>query len=333
MKMMHVALAAALALVVPMFAGPAAAMDKVRYILPVPPNLPSAAPLILAKHLGYFKDEGIDVEFLVGKGGVDGATQVGAGNAEFSGGMGDTSMIVRANKVPVRAVMLLGDGGLMALATRKDAGIESPKDLKGKSVSVLSFQDTTYYALLGMLASQGLSKADVDIQALGPAGMTQTIVAGKVPAMAALPDFVVTAEDAGTPLTLFPAQKYTPSMAQAVIASDKVIAENPDLVRRFVAATRKAFLAVRDDPAAMAKAYVEAVPAYKDKQAYIEKVFRLYGDLAYGHQKVAGAFDPATLAKLQDFYVEIGILRGKTPVEELYTNAFIPAAPAAAQAK
>lgn len=330
MRQTSKALVAALALAGSLLAMPAQAQDKpalekVRYILPTPPTLPSMAPIVLAKHLGYYADAGLDVELLTGKGGVDAATQVGAGNAEFSGGMGDTSMIVRANRVPVRAVMLLGDGGLMALTVRTDAGVASPKDLKGKAISVLSFQDTTYYSLLGVLASAGLSKGDVDVQALGPAGMTQALVAGKVQAMAALPDFVVTAEEAGTGITLFPAKEFTPSMAQAVIASDRVIQENPGLVRRFVQATVKSFVALRDDPAGMTKVYVEAVPAHKGKEAYLEKVFRLYGRLAYGKQPVPGAFDPATLDTLQKFYADIGILRTTTPIEDLYTNAFVTA--------
>jgi NitT/TauT family transport system substrate-binding protein len=33
--------------------------------------------------------------------------------------------------------------------------------------------------------------------------------------------------------------------------------------------------------------------------------------------------DPQRLSNLQDFYLEKGIIRQKTPVDELYTNEFI----------
>jgi NitT/TauT family transport system substrate-binding protein len=316
-------LCSALALTGILLAGPVLALDKVRYILPTSPNIPSMAPPQIAKHLGYYEAEGLDVEFIVGKGGVDAASQVGAGNAEFAGGIGDTSMIVRANRVPVKGVMLLGDGALMALAVRDDAGVDGLKDLKGKSVSVLSFQDTTYYALLGMLGSVGLAKSDVDAQSLGPSGMTQMFVSGQVQAMAALPDFVVTAEDAGTKFKVYASKDFTPSMAQAILTSDKLIAENPDLVRRFIRATNKAFTQFRHDPAGMTKAFVATIPSLAGKEAYLERVFALYGKLAYGNQKVPGAFDPAKLDKLQKLYSEVGVLRTTTPVEELYTNAFV----------
>ena len=56
----------------------------------------------------------------------------------------------------------------MQLVVRADSGIKKPADLKGKTISVMSFQDTTYYALLGLLASAGLTQNDVNIQAVGP---------------------------------------------------------------------------------------------------------------------------------------------------------------------
>jgi NitT/TauT family transport system substrate-binding protein len=307
------------------WAAPAAALDRVRYILPVPAETPSVGIWQIAKHLGYYKDEGIDVEFIVGKGGVDAATQVGANNADFSGGIGDTSMIVRGNGVPVKAIMLFGGGSLTVLSLRRDAGIKQIEDLKGKAISVLGYQDTTYYSLLGVLGSVGLKKSDVDVQALGPAGMVQFLVSGRVQAMASPPDFAVDTQLAGTDIDIIPAGRYTASMAQATMASDKIIKENPDLVRRFVRATMKAFVQFRNDPAGMANAFVGAVPSQKPNLARIEKIFALYSRLTYGGQTVAGAFDPKILAKVQDAYLDMGVIRKGAPVDELYTNDFVNA--------
>jgi NitT/TauT family transport system substrate-binding protein len=302
---------------------PALALDKVRYIFPVPAETPSVGIWQIANYLGYYKDEGIEVEFLIGKGGVDAATSVGAGNAEFSGGIGDTSMIVRANGVPVRGIMLFGGGSLTVLSFRKDANIKKIEDLKGKKISVLGYQDTTYYSLLGVLGSAGIKKADVDVQALGPAGMTQLLVGGEVQAMASPPDFAVTAQIAGAETDVIPAGLYTASMAQATIASDKIIKENPDLVRRFTRATMKAFVKFRSDPNAMAETFVEAVPSQKPNLDRIKKIFSLYASVTYGGQTIPGAFDPNVLNKVQDSYLALGVVRRATPVSELYTNEFV----------
>ena len=68
----------------------------------------------------------------------------------------------------------MGGRGFMQLVVREDSGIVDPKDLKGKDVSVMAYQDTTYYALQGMLAKVGLSVKDLNAQAAGPTGVWQS---------------------------------------------------------------------------------------------------------------------------------------------------------------
>ena len=139
-----------------------AVAEDVTYLLPAPAFLPAFGPWMLAQAKGYYKAEGLNVTFQRARGGVDVAKQVGAGNAVIGGGIGDTSIIVRANGIPVKSVALLGGGSLVQLVVHADSGINGPSDLKGKTITALSLQDTTYYTLLGMLASVGLTRHDVN---------------------------------------------------------------------------------------------------------------------------------------------------------------------------
>jgi NitT/TauT family transport system substrate-binding protein len=65
------------------------------------------------------------------------------------------------------------------------------------------------------------------------------------------------------------------------------------------------------------------VPDWKGKEGGITAAFRYYATLVYPGQKTLGEVDVERLAKLQDFYLAKGIIRQKTPVEELYTNEFV----------
>src|ERR1700733_6602919 len=94
---------------------PTHADQHVSFLLPTVKELPSFGPYVFAETHGYFHAAGLDVEFLVGRGGVDVAKQVGAGNADIGAAIGDTSIIVRANGVPVKTVALMGGGGLLPL--------------------------------------------------------------------------------------------------------------------------------------------------------------------------------------------------------------------------
>ena len=153
--------------------------EKITYLFPAPPILPAFGPIQLAKGKGYFKEAGLDVEFAVGRGGVDVAKQVGAGNAPLGGIVADAPIMVRGNGVPVKIVAVFGGKGFMQLVVREDSGIKKPADLKGKTITVMSYQDTTFYALLGLLASAGLTQDDVNIQSVGPTGVWQFVAEGK----------------------------------------------------------------------------------------------------------------------------------------------------------
>jgi len=300
-----------------------AVAQEVTYLLPAPAFLPAFGPWMLAQARGYYKAEGLKVKFQTARGGVDVAKQVGAGNAVIGGGIGDTPIIVRPNGIPVKAVAVLGGRSLMQLVTRNDRGIKTLKDLKGKTITVLSLQDTTYYALLGMLASAGLTKNDVKAQGAGPVGVWKLFIAGKADAMAAVPDWIGIAYGAKVKFKIWPADDYFKSMAQAILASDKVIKEQPKLIGKLVRATLKGMADIMKDPDGAAVDYVKHVKRHKGKEKQMAGVFKLYNKYVYPGQKTIGAMDRARLKSLQNFYVSQGILRKSSKLDDLYTNQFV----------
>jgi NitT/TauT family transport system substrate-binding protein len=297
--------------------------QEVTYLLPAPGTLPAFGPWMLAQAKGYYAAEGLDVKFVTGRGGVDVAKQVGAGNAVIGGAIGDTPIIARAQGIPVKAVAVLGAGSLTQLVSHKDEKIESPRELKGKTVTVLAYTDTTYYALLGMLSKVGLTKNDVNIQAAGPAGVWQQFAGKKAAAMAGVPDWTVSAMDAGAQVDILPADIYFKSMAQAIIASDETIQKNPQLIQKLVRATLKGMKDIMTDPKAATAVYVNHVPVHKGKEASVLKAFELYNKYVYAAQKQPGLMDEARLAELQKFYVTNGVVPKEVPVKDLYTNQFV----------
>ena len=315
--------AAAAALLADLAGASARADEKITYLFPAPPLLPAFGPIQLAKAKGYFTQAGLDVSYAVGRGGVDVAKEVGAGNVPLGGIVADAPIIVRQNGVPVRIVALFGGKGFMQLVVRADSGIAKPADLKGKTITVMSYQDTTFYALLGLLASAGLSQDDVNIQAAGPVGVWQMVASGKSVGMAGVPDWIPPVEAAGVAVKVLPTDEFFPHMAQAIAASDQTIRERPQLVRAFVQAALHGMKDIMDDPDQAADEFVKFVPEWTGKENQVKEAFAYYDKLIYPGQKQLGAVDPERLTKLEDFYLAKGIIEKKTPVDELYTNQFV----------
>lgn len=301
----------------------AQAATDVTYLLPAPPNSPAFAPWIIAKQQGYYSSKDLNVTFIAAKGGVDVAKQIGAGNAMIGGAIGDTPIVVRANGIPVRNVAVLGAGGVTMIATNADENINSVKDLKGKTLTVMSYSDTTYYALLASLRKAGLEKTDVNVQAAGPAGVWQLFAARKSSAMAGVPDWVTDSQEAGLNVKLIPQDQIFESMAQSIMASDDAIANHPEIIGGIVQATVRGMRDIISDPHAAAITFAKAVPAYAGKEEQLEKTFKLYVEHVYANQSVPGHIDPQRLDKVRQFYVSEGIVNKEPKLEDLYTNQFI----------
>lgn len=318
--------AGALATAISFSAGAAQAQDKlteITYLLPAPVNAIAFAPLMLAQHKNYYADAGLQVKFVSVRGGADVGKQLGAGNGELGGALGDTSIILRQNGIPVKGVALLGGGTLHQLVTRADSNINKPSDLKGKTLTVMSYQDTSFFAALSILAQGELTRNDVDIQAAGANGIWQLVANGNADGLVGAPEMGAVAEETGVKLQWTPTGEFFPGMAQAILASDDMIQKDPELIRKFVAATLRSLAEVRDDPKAAAQAYIEAQPSYQDREELVTKVLTYYAKNVYPGQEVLGQFDPARVSELQDFYLEQGIINAKVQADDVFTNEFV----------
>ncbi|WP_342363798.1 ABC transporter substrate-binding protein [Terrarubrum flagellatum] len=305
-------------------ASPVYAADKLTYLFPAPDFLPAFAPFHLARAKGYYKAEDLDVDFQVGKGGADVSKQVALNNVEIGGATVDTVMVVRANGLPVKAVAQLGNGALYQIVVRKDANVKKLADLKGKKVGVLGFQDNGFYNLQGALATVGLTRDDVSIQAVGPAGVVQLMISGDLQAISAVPESTAAIEAAGVPVDVYLITEFFPGMAQAIVASEDTIRKRPDTIRKFVRATLKAVRDIEANPDEMAKEYVAAVTQHAGKEASIADIFRRYGRLVYRTKEAElGTFDAARVQTMADFYVKAGILPQAAKASDMFTNEFI----------
>lgn len=301
------------------------AQTEVTYLFPGPDFLPAFSPFQLARGKGYYAEAGLDVTFRIGNGGADVATQVAVGNADMGGGMGDTSMIVRANGLEIRGVGLLGGQGLTQLVWRNDSGITSVADFAGHAIGVAGFQSTEFYNLRAALAISGVDPSEVDIQSLGYGGIIPGMISGAVDGMSGVPEWIVAIQDAGVDLTVMPARSVFPAQAQAILASDAYIAEHPEAVRGFVQATLRAVQDIINDPHQAALDYVGIVEQHAENVEQVERIMRMYVELVYAPDgdRPLGAFDPAQLQQVQDYYMQNEFINGAVPIEDLYTNAFV----------
>jgi NitT/TauT family transport system substrate-binding protein len=141
--------------------------------------------------------------------------------------------------------------------------------------------------------------------------------------MAGVPDWIPPVQAAGVKVKVIPTDEYFPHMAQGIAASDQIIKDKPEMVRKFVHAALRGMKDIMDDPDKATDDFVRFVPEWKGKEGAVRFALNMYAKLVYPGQKQLGEVNAERLAKLQEFYLAKGFIQKATPVEDLYSDAFI----------
>ena len=132
-------------------------------------------PAKLAESLGYFKDEGLDVELLNESAGVDAENQLLAGAVQGVVGFYDHCVDLQAKGKFIKSVVQFSQApGEVELVSSKYPDIKSFADLKGKRAGVTGLGSSTNFLTLYMASTAGLSPADITPV---PVGAGQTFIA------------------------------------------------------------------------------------------------------------------------------------------------------------
>ncbi len=128
-------------------------------------------PAKLTESLGYFKDEGLDVELLNEAAGVDAENQLLAGAVQGVVGFYDHCVDLQAKGKFVESIVQFSQApGEVEMVSSKHPDIKSPADFKGKSLGVTGLGSSTNFLTLFMASKAGLKPGDVVTVPVGAGG-------------------------------------------------------------------------------------------------------------------------------------------------------------------
>jgi NitT/TauT family transport system substrate-binding protein len=156
-------------------------------------------PLTLAERLGYFKDEGLEVEVLDFPGGAKALQALIGGSADIVSGGFEHTLQMQAKGQKVQAFVLEGNAALaLGLVKGRFATYAGPQDLKGRRIGVTAPGSSTNTFLNQLLASAKLKPEDVSVIGVGT-GATAVAAArgGQLDAIANVEPAIVMLEKSG----------------------------------------------------------------------------------------------------------------------------------------
>jgi ABC-type nitrate/sulfonate/bicarbonate transport system substrate-binding protein len=199
------------------------------------------APIFVAKDLGFYAEEGLDVDLEPFPGGADPVVLTASGELDAAFvGVGPAFWNGASQGLPMKIIApghAEGDPVATPLMISKrncDEGkITSVADLKGKKVSV-NARGATEYWLNAALETGGLTIDDVDLQVLPFPDAVAALQSGAVDAAMVGEPLATQAERDGIAIRLassFAVQDIQPT---TIIGNEKWLAEHPDQAEGFV---------------------------------------------------------------------------------------------------
>lgn len=156
-------------------------VERIKMRVAYMPNMGSASTLVTAIKKGYFDEQGIDVEAVKFAKGPEEIAAMGSGNIDVSQiGHGAHAL---AAKGQARIFTIDCTSLADEVLANKDKGINTIKDLKGKTIAT-SLGTSSEIILNLALASEGMTQADVKVVQMEPAAAVTAMVTGKVDACA-----------------------------------------------------------------------------------------------------------------------------------------------------
>ena len=188
----------------------------------------------VAEAKGYFRDQNLENQTIV----IPGSTAIAAlvsGNVDYSGA-GGTGMRAALRGAPIKAIMFQTEKVTWYLLVAGD--IQNIADLKGKRVAVGTIGDTQDALITLLVERGGVSRRDINRIAMPSRSTMNTILSLKTGAFSAAvvnADESLLGEREGLRTLAFVGDLF-PYPFQGFVATDKMIAERPNDIKRWLRA-------------------------------------------------------------------------------------------------
>lgn len=288
------------------------------------------APFFLAQQRGYFRDEGLDVSIDVGAGSVASITRIASGVYQM--GLGDISSLIEfqaGNPPLVQAVYQYYNRAPFVIIGRKDRGITDDfTSLKGKRIAAAAVESTRRaWPMVARKLRQGpdlFQWVTTDFSA-----RDNVMVRGDVDGATYFHDSAVSLFARMGPEQLS-VLRYTDAgvnlYGNAILASNALITQHPQVVAAFLRATNRAIVETLADPLP-AIAATKARESILDEKVELERWKLTAQYLATPETASIGLGDVRKLVLEQqmDQVVDVFGLKTRPSVEAVFNRSMLPA--------
>jgi len=273
---------------------------------------------------GFYKAAGLDVTIVQGNGSGNTAQLVASGRAQLAYADAVPVSQLIAKGAPMRIVSTVYQSNPNEVTALKKTGLKSPKDLAGKKVGVPAGSSQAPMLPL-FLSANGLKEADLVLVNMPLTSMVPALLQGQVDAILGSMDaYQIQLEQLGAQLDNFTFADYgVPTVSTSIFASDQFIKDNPDVLRKFIAASLKGWSFALDNPEKTVQDLKAVFPDVNTKLAAAE-LAAITPLFCSAGAKFIGKAEDAHWTRTQQLLSEVKLLPEGQDPKTYYTIEFLP---------
>lgn len=298
-------------------------LEKVVVVLDYVPNT-NHSGMYYALEKGYYEAEGLDVELIEPGNDSTSLTLIAAGKGDLGISYQEDVTYARSSTepMPIKAIATIIENNTSGFVVSKDSGIKSPKDFDHKVYS--GWQSASEEAVLNSV----MNKYGADFSTLTMVGSSgaggQDLGKGIDIKWFFEAWDLVQAEMSGIDLHYMALKDLDPRLnyyTPVIVASENVIDTKPEMLSKFMSATKKGYQAIIQDPKEGATILHKYAPE-NDLDMLIQSQERL-SPLYTSNPNTWGLMDITVWDNYTEFMIETGLITIPLDSNDLYTNQFL----------
>lgn len=293
-----------------------------------------AAPFAIATRMGWFKEDGIEVTLVPLAGSSDCVKSVATKEIPFALAAVEAHAVARTMGVKIKTFYTAYQSNIYQLAVPADSSIRTIRDLKGKTIGVISMGGGVLFAK-AVIAAEGMDpERDVKIVVAGEGAQTAAMIRSKqVDALCQFDTQYALVENAGVKLRLLEAKEIARFPGNGFLALDDTLRthrrEAIALARGYAKGT---IFAIANPEAAVRilyEVFPEVKPTGKDEATAVHDDIRVLQaripnwKLEKGGVNRWGESSETNYADYLDFLLKSGVIKEKVGTQDLITNDLI----------
>ena len=285
------------------------------------PNI-QYAPFYVAVDKGYFAEEGIQIEFDYSFE-TDGMKLVGAGELPFAVASGEQVLLARSQGLPVVYTFAWYQQFPISVVAKPELNINEPADLRGKKLGLPGLFGANYIGAEALLFSAGVDPSEVTFDAIGfnQVESFSTGTSDIVVVYTANEPIVLRAQ--GLEVTELRVSDHAQLIANGIVASEMVIANEPELVSGMARAFSRGLADTIANPDEAYEISLKFVENLKDQDKDVQMQV-LNTSIEFWRADRLGFSDSQAWENMNDLLVKMALIPEPIDLSKAFTNEFIP---------